>query len=106
MTLIRRPGASFNDLAESVAKILAAKGYFRLDSEPGWCWQNEMNRVRFAAPASAHPRFPYVVTRERVDPTRNGTRNLQHAPASRNFAAHESAERVAKAIEEKLQNPD
>ncbi len=97
---------SFHDLAESAARILAAKGYSRLDSESGWCWQNEMNRVRFAAPASAHPKFPYVVTRERVNLTPDGTRNLQHAPSSRNFAAHESPERVAKTIEEKLQNPD
>ncbi len=97
---------SFDDLAKSTASILASKGYSRLDSEPGWCWENAINRVRFAAPAGAHPKFPYVVTRERVGPAPDGARNLHRAPSPRNFSAHETPERVAKAIEEKLENAD
>ncbi len=106
VTMLRRPGIKFDDLAKSAAKILASKGYSRLESEPGWCWQNDVNRVCFSAPPSAHPKFPYVVTRERIHVVVDDPRTLHRAPAARNFAAHETPERVAKVIEEKLENPD
>jgi|GEM_PF-5376312 len=95
----------FDELARAAAKILAAKGYTRLDSEPGWCWESEMNRVRFDAPAGAHKLVPYVVSREHVVLAADGTRTLQLRYPPRNLAAGTTPERVAKAIEEKLENP-
>jgi hypothetical protein len=95
----------FDELAAAAAKILATSGYARLDSEPGWCWESKMNRVRFGAPTGAHRLFPYVVTREHFDVAPDGTRTLQLRNSPRNLAADATPERVAKAIADKLENP-
>jgi hypothetical protein len=58
---------TFEKLAEAAIRVLAERGYTRLVSEEGWCWESLRSRVRLSNPSEAPALMPYTLVRQRYD---------------------------------------
>jgi hypothetical protein len=95
---------SFDSVACAAAAILSSRGHDRLIAEPGWCWDNQVNRVRLSAPGEASPTIAFMIVREHYERSSDGTRSPQRREPGLMLPADATAKRIADEIEGALQN--
>lgn len=90
---------------EDVVAILERRGYARLTSEEGFCWEHGRPRVRLSAPKEASPHFPYVIGRQRYEDAAGMSRWLNPQTSALPIERSATAERLADMVEDQLKNP-
>jgi hypothetical protein len=96
---------SFDSVACAAAAILSSRGHDRLIAEPGWCWDNSINRVRLSAPREASPAIAFMIVREHYEHGSDGARSPKVREPGLTLPADATAKRIADEIEGALQNP-